>query len=38
MVGGGSTSQIGYSHRVASQRDSYCQLVAGVFDVDVERG
>ena len=38
MVGGGSTSQIGYSHRVASQRDSYYKLVAGAFDIDVERG
>ena len=38
MVGGGSTSQIGNSHRVASQRDNYYQLVAGAFDIDVERG
>ena len=34
MVGGGATSQIGDSHRVALGRDSYYQLVAGVFDFD----
>ena len=34
MVGGGATSQIGDSHRVALRRDSYYQLVAGVFDID----
>ena len=38
MVGGGATSQIGDSHRVALRRDSYYQLVAGTFDIDVERG
>ena len=38
MVGGGSTSQIGDSHRVALRRDSYYQLVAGTFDIDAERG
>ena len=38
MVGGGATSQIGDSHRVALVRDSYYQLVAGAFDIDAERG
>lgn len=38
MVGGGSTSQIGDSHRVALRRDSYYELVAGAFDIDKERG
>ena len=38
MVGGGATSQIGDSHRVALRRDSYYELVAGAFDIDVERG
>ena len=38
MVGGGSTSQIGYSHRVALRRDSYYKLLAGAFDIDAERG
>ena len=38
IVGGGSTSQIGDSHRVALHRDSYYQLVAGAFDIDAERG
>ncbi|RZO42584.1 MAG: Gfo/Idh/MocA family oxidoreductase, partial [Proteobacteria bacterium] len=38
MVGGGVTSQIGDSHRAALSRDSYFQLVAGVFDIDEERG
>ena len=38
MVGGGATSQIGDSHRVALRRDSYYQLVAGAFDIDAERG
>ena len=38
LVGGGATSQIGDSHRGALRRDSYYQLVAGAFDIDVERG
>ena len=38
MVGGGSTSQIGDSHRVALHRDSYYQLVAAAVDIDAERG
>tara|TARA_B100000686_G_scaffold239232_1_gene247510 strand:+ start:212 stop:415 length:204 start_codon:yes stop_codon:yes gene_type:complete len=37
MVGGGVTSQIGDSHRVALRRDSYYQLAAGTFDIDAER-
>ena len=38
MVGGGLTSQIGDSHRVALNRDNYYKLVAGAFDIDRERG
>ena len=38
MVGGGATSQIGDSHRVALVRDIYYQLVACAFDIDAERG
>lgn len=38
MVGGGKGSQIGHSHRDAAQRDGLMQLVAGAFDIDVERG
>ncbi len=38
MVGGGLTSQIGDSHRVALNRDNYYKLVAGAFDIDWERG
>ena len=38
MVGGGATSQIGDSHRIALRWDSYYDLVAGAFDVDAERG
>jgi len=38
MVGGGLTSQIGDSHRVALNRDNYFKLVAGAFDVKKEQG
>ena len=38
MVGGGESSQIGDSHRVALKRDSYYKLVAGALDVNKERG
>ncbi|ARJ43934.1 oxidoreductase [Pantoea alhagi] len=38
MVGGGETSQIGYIHRSAAQRDSAFTLLAGAFDVNAERG
>ncbi len=38
MVGGGGTSQIGYSHRSAALRDRTFDLVAGAFDIDPERG
>ena len=38
MVGGGLTSQIGDSHRVALNRDNYYKLVAGAFDIDSEKG
>ncbi len=38
MVGGGESSQIGDSHRVALNRDSYYRLVAGAFDLNQERG
>ncbi|OCG02087.1 Gfo/Idh/MocA family protein [Gilliamella sp. wkB112] len=38
MVGGGSTSQIGYIHRSAALRDNSFQLVAGAFDIDAQRG
>jgi predicted dehydrogenase len=38
MVGGGSQSQIGYSHRTAALRDRSFELVAGAFDIDAERG
>jgi predicted dehydrogenase len=38
MVGGGATSQIGYSHRSAALRDNVFTLLAGAFDIDAERG
>lgn len=38
MVGGGSGSQIGYSHRSAALRDRSFDLVAGAFDLDPGRG
>ncbi len=38
MVGGGGTSQIGYSHRCAALRDNVYTLLAGALDVDAERG
>ena len=38
MVGGGDTSQIGDSHRVALQRDGYYDLLAGVFDINPQDG
>ena len=37
MVGGGSTSQIGYCHRSASLRDNNFSLLAGAFDTDPVR-
>jgi predicted dehydrogenase len=37
MVGGGKSSQIGYSHRSAALRDRTFALVAGAFDIDPER-
>ena len=38
MVGGGATSQIGYSHRSAALRDNVFTLLAGALDIDAERG
>ncbi|PCK93057.1 oxidoreductase [Pseudomonas viridiflava] len=38
MVGGGANSQIGYIHRSAALRDQNFALIAGVFDIDPERG
>jgi predicted dehydrogenase len=38
MVGGGATSLIGDSHRVASRVDDRYALVAGAFDIDPARG
>lgn len=38
MVGGGRGSEIGHAHRAGAARDSLFQLVAGAFDLDVERG
>lgn len=38
MVGGGRTGQVGYKHRTGALRDGTYQLVAGAFDLDVERG
>jgi len=38
MVGGGATSLIGDSHRVASRMDGHYDLVAGAFDIDPARG
>jgi predicted dehydrogenase len=38
MIGGGRGSQIGYIHRSAALRDNSFQLVAGVFDIDADRG
>jgi predicted dehydrogenase len=38
MVGGGKSSQIGYSHRSAALRDRTFELVAGAFDINPENG
>jgi predicted dehydrogenase len=39
MVGGGRTGQVGYKHRMGALRDNTAYtLLAGAFDVDVERG
>jgi predicted dehydrogenase len=38
MVGGGVSSLIGDSHRIASRMDDRYDLVAGAFDIDPERG
>lgn len=38
MVGGGATSLIGDSHRVASRMDDRYALVAGAFDIDPAQG
>ena len=38
MIGGGGTSQIGYIHRSAAQRDGNFTLLAGAFDIDAGRG
>jgi predicted dehydrogenase len=38
MVGGGATSLIGDSHRIASRIDDRYELVAGAFDIDPHRG
>lgn len=38
MVGGGKSSQIGYSHRSAALRDRTFELVAGAFDINPESG
>ncbi len=38
MIGGGATSQIGYIHRSAAQRDGNFTLLAGAFDSDAARG
>ncbi len=38
MVGGGKGSQIGYIHRSAALRDNAFTLMAGVLDIDPERG
>lgn len=38
MVGGGYGSQIGYIHRSAALRDFNFELLAGVFDVDPQKG
>jgi predicted dehydrogenase len=39
MVGGGRHGQVGYKHRTGALRDNTAfQLVAGAFDIDVERG
>lgn len=38
MIGGGGTSQIGYIHRSAAQRDGNFALLAGAFDIDAARG
>ncbi|MBD8158751.1 Gfo/Idh/MocA family oxidoreductase [Pantoea agglomerans] len=38
MIGGGGTSQIGYIHRSAAQRDGNFVLLAGAFDIDAARG
>ena len=38
MIGGGGTSQIGYIHRSAAQRDGNFVLLAGAFDLDAVRG
>src|SRR5271163_2565078 len=38
MVGGGATSLIGDSHRIASRMDDRYELAAGAFDIDAQRG
>lgn len=38
MVGGGGTSQIGYSHRCAALRDNVFTLLVSALDIDAERG
>jgi predicted dehydrogenase len=38
MIGGGATSQIGDSHRVALAWDHCYDLVAGAFDINPEQG
>ncbi len=38
MVGGGQGAAIGYIHRSAALRDQHFELVAGAFDIDVDRG
>lgn len=38
MVGGGRTGQVGYKHRTGALRDGTYTLVAGAFDLEVERG
>jgi predicted dehydrogenase len=38
MVGGGATSLIGDSHRIASRMDDRYELAAGAFDIDPQRG
>ena len=39
IVGGGSTSNVGYKHRLGAMRDNTSfVLTAAAFDVDFERG
>src|SRR5688500_16396372 len=38
MVGGGESSQIGGTHRIAAGLDAAFELVAGALDIDPERG